>query len=66
MMKPLWPLSIKDFLKFPKSEARLALQILKKNKNTVEDTLPKTNIAPENRPSQNETSIPAIRFRVLC
>ena len=25
-------------------------------------TLPKTNIAPENRPSQKDTSIPAIRF----
>ena len=29
-------------------------------------TLPKTNIAPENRPSQKETSIPTIHFRVLC
>ena len=27
-------------------------------------TLPKTNIAPENRPSQKETSIPTIHFQV--
>ena len=31
-------------------------------------TLPETNIAPENRPSQKETSIPTptINFQVLC
>ena len=29
-------------------------------------TLPKTNIAPEHRPSQKETSIPTIHFQVLC
>ena len=29
-------------------------------------TLPKTNIAPENRPSQKETSILAIHFQVPC
>ena len=29
-------------------------------------TLPETNIAPENRPSQKETSIPTIHFQVLC
>ena len=29
------------------------------------DTLPETNIAPENRPSQKETSIPTIHFQVL-
>ena len=28
-------------------------------------TLPETNIAPENRPSQKETSIPTIIFQVL-
>ena len=28
-------------------------------------TLPETNIAPENRPSQKETSIPAIHFQLL-
>ena len=33
---------------------------------TVKDTLPETNIAPENRPSQKESSIPTIRFEVLC
>ena len=29
-------------------------------------TLPKTNIAPENGPSQKETSITTIHFQVLC
>ena len=29
-------------------------------------TLPETNIAPENRPSQKETSIPTINFQVPC
>ena len=30
------------------------------------DTLPETNIAPRNRPSQKESSIPTIHFQVLC
>ena len=29
-------------------------------------TLPETNVAPENRPSQKETSIPTIHFQGLC
>ncbi len=29
-------------------------------------TIPETNIAPENKPSQKETSIPTIHFQVLC
>ena len=29
-------------------------------------TLPETNIAPENRPSQKETNLPTIHFQVLC
>ena len=29
-------------------------------------TLPKFNIAPENRPSQKETSLPTIIFQGLC
>ena len=29
-------------------------------------TLPKTNIAPEIRPSQKQTSIPTTHFQVLC
>ena len=33
-------------------------------KVTSSVTLPKTNIAPENRPSQKETSIPTIHFQV--
>ena len=31
-----------------------------------QSTLPKTNIAPENRPSQKESSLPTIHFQVLC
>ena len=31
-----------------------------------ENTLPETNIAPENRLSQEETSIPTLHFQVLC
>ena len=31
-----------------------------------ETTLPKTSMAPENRPSQKESSIPTIHFQVLC
>ena len=30
------------------------------------DTLSKTNIAPENRPSQKESSMSTIHFQVLC
>ena len=33
-------------------------------KTTKKITLPETNIAPENRPSQKETSIPTIHFQV--
>ena len=29
-------------------------------------TLPETNIAPENGPSQEESSLPIIHFQVLC
>ena len=29
-------------------------------------TFPETNIAPENRPSQKETSLPTIHFQGLC
>ena len=29
-------------------------------------TLPETNIAPENGPSQKETSLSTIHFQVLC
>ena len=31
---------------------------------SLDDTLPETNIAPENRVSQKETSIPTIHFQV--
>ena len=32
----------------------------------IQPTLPETNIAPENKPSQKETSIPTIHFQGLC
>ena len=35
-----------------------------KSYNTWDITLPETNIAPENRPSQKEISIPTIHFQV--
>ena len=34
--------------------------------STKAATLPKTNIAPENRLSQKEISIPTIHFQGLC
>ena len=36
------------------------------NKCDKVDTLPETNIAPKNRSSQKESSIPTIHFQVLC
>jgi len=36
----------------------------RKSKNST--TLPETNIAPESRPSQRESSIPTIHFQGLC
>ncbi len=33
---------------------------------TIWNTLPETNIAPEKRPSQKESNIPTIHFQVLC
>ena len=35
-------------------------------KQEKENTLPRTNMAPENRPSQKESTIPTIHFQVLC
>ena len=32
----------------------------------MKNTLPETNIAPENGPSQKETSIPTIHFQGIC
>ena len=32
----------------------------------LHNTLPETNIAPENRPSQSESSIPTMHFQGLC
>ena len=36
------------------------------SRNFPAGTLPETNIAPESRPSQKETSIPTIHFQLLC
>ena len=47
--------NFRSSLKFPKG----------KKFNILPPTLPETNIANENRPSQKETSIPTIHFQVL-
>ena len=39
-------------------------QILKQNKKTISYTLPETNITPENKPSQKESSLATIHFQV--
>ena len=36
------------------------------NRRQDDITLHETNMAPDNRPSQKETSIPTIHFHVLC
>ena len=41
-------------------------QTIQRRFGTNRITLPETNVAPENRPSQKETSIPTIHFQVLC
>ncbi len=43
-----------------------ALHRKEKHVDVNEDTLPKTNIAPEKWPSQKETSIPTTNFQGLC
>ena len=37
-----------------------------KNISKKSSTLPTTNIAPESRPSQEETHLPTIHFQGLC
>ena len=39
--------------------------LFKKEHQHLQCTLPETNIAPENRPSQKETSLPTIHFQGL-
>ena len=52
-----------DHPKFPcQLDAVMTLNILSFHDCT--NTLSETNIAPENRPSQKETSIPTIHFQV--
>ena len=36
------------------------------SERSVTHTLPETNIAPENGPSQKESSLPTIHFQGLC
>ena len=50
-------------------EVHCPLEVIKNrdlNMTHFGGTLPKTNIAPENRPSQKETHLPTIHFQVLC
>ena len=42
------------------------LLMVQKSQTTTWDTLPETNIEPENGSSQKESSIPPINFQVLC
>ena len=44
--------------------SRFAVKNMGCKENTY--TLPETKIAPENGPSQKETSIPTINFQILC
>ena len=53
---------------------KIPSSFVSRHKSGIEDcslyiyvnTLSETNIAPENRPSQKETSIPTIHFQGLC
>ena len=47
-----------------RSQLALIVELLEDVAETC--TLPRTNVAPENRPSEKETSIPTINFQVLC
>ena len=42
-----------------------SILLMKEILHKLKYTLPETNIAAENRPSQKETSIPTIHFQVL-
>ena len=47
-------------------EKESSFDLLYAEMSVVMSTLPETNVAPENRPSQKETSIPTNHFQVLC
>ena len=57
-------LRISRDLVYPFQASNIETLLLRPMKNR--HTLPQTNIAPENRPSQKETSIPTIHFPGLC
>ena len=57
MGRDLLRLRLKDIDSFNESRVRFFLEV-------DFPTLTKTNVAPENRPSQKETSIPTIHFQV--
>ena len=55
-----------DFHRERNPRGRLPSSHIEKAQSTL-FTLPETNIAPENMPSQKiETSLPTIHFQVLC
>ncbi len=45
---------------------RVFLGIYVQFRRVEHDTLPETNIAPEDRPPQKESSLPTINFQGLC
>ena len=46
------------------SEGMVCFFKLEETTGSLEPTLPKTNITPENRPSQKETHLPTMHFQV--
>ncbi len=52
------------FLDWPRAASKATSGLSKSTSESV--TLPKTNIAPENRPSQKENSFPTIIFQGTC
>ena len=50
-------------MRLPKCHPKAPLRVFELSGSSF--TLPETNIAPENRPSQKETSLPTIHFQVL-
>ena len=55
-----------NFLKTPDAPRLMKASSLQIDCLGILVTLPETNIAPENRASQKETSIPTIHFQVPC
>ena len=47
-------------------KSNVPLRSAKDCSNIVLFTLPETNIAPENRPPQKESSLPTVNFQGLC